>query len=97
MQPSKVIATETAPGSGVFNIAGPCTGSLPGPMSSLTRCIRQISVAGFTTGNSGTVTFTGRGAPMTDGGPPPVNGSLRMTSGHAFTVPASQDFPVTFQ
>jgi hypothetical protein len=90
-------ATETAPGSGVFNIVGPCSPARPGPTDPLTRCIRQIRFGAFGSGNTGVVTLTGRTTMMPDGGPPPAAGTLRMTSTHGFSTSVTQDFPVTFQ
>ena len=95
-----VQATESAIGSGVFTIDGPCmTVNTPSPTSLRTRCLRRTAFGPFNKGNEGSVTITGRTPQaLPDGGAPgPLNGSLLMTAQHTFSTPAQQAIPVVLQ
>ena len=93
----KVEATESAAGSGVFNVTGPCITSQPGPTNPLTRCLSRYRFSSFGRGNAAQLVLTGQG-PFPDGGvPPATSATIRITGQSLYFPPVAQQFTATFE
>jgi hypothetical protein len=92
-----VEATETATGSGIFNVTGMCDSTKPSP-GPLTRCMHQTVMDTFGAGNSGTLNFTGRmpGTSADGGVRAPGVGMVTMTATHSFSTPRVQTFEADY-